>query len=109
MLNTKQAAEKLSVHPATIRRLVASGQLKATILNSVTTRSQLRIDEKVLQAFIDAPQHESEKLSKLAIKLASEIDYGIITSVIGPEETYAEWGGQAGKPPPVYEDGEEEE
>ena len=38
-----------------------------------------------------------------------EVDYGIISSVIGPEETYAEWGGQEGKPPPLYEDGEEEE
>jgi len=56
MLNTKQAAEKLAVHPATIRRLVKSGQLKATVLNSVTTRSQLRIDENVLDAFIAGKQ-----------------------------------------------------
>jgi excisionase family DNA binding protein len=56
MLTTTQAAERLSVHPETIRRLVKAGRLKAVKLSiDDTTRSQLRIDEKELQAFIDGP------------------------------------------------------
>jgi excisionase family DNA binding protein len=54
MLTTSQAAERLSVHPETIRRLVKAGRLKAVKLSvDETTHSQLRIDEKELQAFID--------------------------------------------------------
>jgi excisionase family DNA binding protein len=54
MLTTTQAAERLSVHPDTIRRLVKAGKLKAVKLSiDDTTRSQLRIDEADLQAFID--------------------------------------------------------
>jgi excisionase family DNA binding protein len=52
MLTTTQAAEKLNVHPETIRRLVKAGRLKAVLLNTSTTRTQLRIDEKELDAFI---------------------------------------------------------
>ena len=55
MLTTTQAAERLSVHPDTIRRLVKAGKLKAVKLSiDDTTRSQLRIDEVDLQAFIDS-------------------------------------------------------
>ena len=54
MLTTTQAAERLSVHPDTIRRLVKAGKLKAVKLSiDDTTRSQLRIDEVDLQAFIE--------------------------------------------------------
>ena len=54
MLTTQQAADKLNVHSATIRRLVKAGRLKAVKLSvDETTRSQLRIDEVDLQAFID--------------------------------------------------------
>lgn len=53
MLTTSQAAERLNVHPETIRRLVKAGRLKAVKLSTDTTRTQLRIDEKELQAFID--------------------------------------------------------
>ncbi len=52
MLTTKQAAERLSVHPETIRRLVKAGRLKAVLLSN-TGRARLRIDERELQAFID--------------------------------------------------------
>ena len=52
MLTTTQAAERLSVHPDTIRRLVKAGKLKAVSLSD-TERARLRIDEKELQAFID--------------------------------------------------------
>ncbi len=52
MLTTTQAAEKLNVHAATIRRLVKAGRLKAVKLSTETTRTQLRIDEKELDAFI---------------------------------------------------------
>jgi excisionase family DNA binding protein len=52
MLTTQQAAERLNVHPETIRRLVKAGKLKAVAL-SQTGRARLRIDEKELQAFID--------------------------------------------------------
>lgn len=52
MLTTQQAAERLNVHPETIRRLVKAGKLKAIAL-SATGRARLRIDEKDLQAFID--------------------------------------------------------
>jgi excisionase family DNA binding protein len=54
MLTTQQAAERLSVHPETIRRLVKAGKLKAVAL-SATGRARLRIDEKELQTFIDGP------------------------------------------------------
>ena len=54
MLTTPQAAERLSVHPDTIRRLVKAGKLKAVSLSD-TERARLRIDEKELQAFIDKP------------------------------------------------------
>ena len=53
MLTVIQAAEKLNVHPETIRRLVKAGRLAAVKLNTETTRTQLRIDEKELQAFIE--------------------------------------------------------
>jgi excisionase family DNA binding protein len=54
MLTTTEAAERLSVYPETIRRLVKAGRLKAVKLSvDDTTRSQLRIDEKELQAFIE--------------------------------------------------------
>ncbi len=52
MLTTAQAAERLQVHAATIRRLVKAGRLKAVKLSTETTRTQLRIDEKELDAFI---------------------------------------------------------
>jgi excisionase family DNA binding protein len=52
MLTTPQAAERLNVHPETIRRLVKAGKLKAVSLSD-TERARLRIDEKELQAFID--------------------------------------------------------
>ena len=53
MLTTTQAAERLSVHPDTTRRLVKAGRLKAVKLSiDDTTRSQLRIDEKELEAFM---------------------------------------------------------
>lgn len=51
MLTTSQAAARLNVHPETIRRMVKAGSLKAIKL-SHTTRTQLRIDEKELDAFI---------------------------------------------------------
>jgi len=55
MLTTTQAAERLSVHPDTIRRLVKAGKLKAVKISiDDATRSQLRIDETDLQAFIDS-------------------------------------------------------
>jgi excisionase family DNA binding protein len=53
MLTTTQAAKRLNVHPETVRRLVKAGKLKAMKLSTDTTRSQLRIDEKELQLFID--------------------------------------------------------
>jgi excisionase family DNA binding protein len=61
MLTTTQAAKRLSVHPDTIRRLVKAGKLKAVKLSvDDTTRSQLRIDEVDLQAFIDnSKTHET--------------------------------------------------
>jgi excisionase family DNA binding protein len=53
MLTTTQAAERLSVHPETVRRLVKAGKLNAVKLSiDETTRSQLRIDEKELKAFM---------------------------------------------------------
>ncbi len=52
MLTVAQAAEKLNVHPETIRRLVKAGRLVAVKLNIATARTQLRIDEKELDAFI---------------------------------------------------------
>jgi excisionase family DNA binding protein len=52
MLTTQQAAERLSVHSATVRRLVKAGKLNAVKLSTDTTRSQLRIDEKELEAFM---------------------------------------------------------
>ena len=53
MLTTTQAAERLSVHPDTIRILVKAGKLKAVKISiDATTRSQLRIDEKELEAFM---------------------------------------------------------
>ena len=52
MLTTPQAAERLNVHPETIRRLIKAGKLKAVSLSD-TERARLRIDEKELQAFID--------------------------------------------------------
>ena len=54
MLTTQQAADKLNVHPETIRRLVKAGKLKAVSLSD-TEQARLRIDEKELQAFIDKP------------------------------------------------------
>ena len=52
MLTTQQAAERLAVHPTTIRRLVKSGKIKAVLLSN-SERARFRIDEKELQAFID--------------------------------------------------------
>jgi DNA binding domain, excisionase family len=52
MLTTKQAAEKLNVHPETIRRLVKAGKVKAVALSD-TKYSRFRIDEKELQVFMD--------------------------------------------------------
>jgi excisionase family DNA binding protein len=52
MLTTPQAAERLNVHPETIRRLVKAGKLKAVSLSD-SSRPRLRIDERELQAFID--------------------------------------------------------
>jgi excisionase family DNA binding protein len=52
MLTTQQAADKLNVHPETIRRLVKAGKLKALVLSD-TTRARIRIDEKELLLFID--------------------------------------------------------
>jgi excisionase family DNA binding protein len=52
MLTTKQAAEKLNVHPETIRRLVKAGKVRAIALSD-TKHSRIRIDEKELQAFMD--------------------------------------------------------
>jgi len=52
MLTTPQAAERLNVHPETIRRLVKAGKLKAISLSNAS-RPRLRIDERELQAFID--------------------------------------------------------
>ena len=52
MLTTTQAAERLSVHPDTIRRLVKAGKLRAVVLSNVS-RVRIRIDETELQRFID--------------------------------------------------------
>ena len=52
MLTTQQAAERLAVHPTTIRRLVKAGKIKAVLLSN-SERARFRIDEKELQAFID--------------------------------------------------------
>jgi len=52
MLTTPQAAERLNVHPDTIRRMIKAGKLNAVKLSTDTTRSQLRIDEKELEAFM---------------------------------------------------------
>lgn len=52
MLTTKQVANRLAVHPATVRRLVKAGRIKAVLL-STSERARFRIDEKELQAFID--------------------------------------------------------
>jgi len=54
MLTTQQAAEKLNVHPETIRRLVKAGKLKAVALSD-TARARIRIDDRELQAFMDGP------------------------------------------------------
>lgn len=58
MLTTQQAAERLNVHPETIRRLVKAGKLKAIAL-SATGRARLRIDDKELQAFMDGATADS--------------------------------------------------
>ena len=52
MLTTPQAAERLNVHPETIRRLVKAGKLKALVLSD-SSRARVRIDEKDLLLFID--------------------------------------------------------
>ena len=54
MLTTQQAADKLNVHPETIRRLVKAGKLKAVSLSD-TEQARIRIDDRELQAFIDKP------------------------------------------------------
>ena len=51
MLTTQQAADKLNVHPETIRRLVKAGKIKAVALSD-TARARIRIDDRELQAFI---------------------------------------------------------
>ena len=56
MLTVAQAAEKLNVHPETVRRLVKAGRLIAVKLNTATVRTQLRIDEKVIDDFIAGKQ-----------------------------------------------------
>lgn len=62
MLTTTQAAERLNVHPETIRRLVRAGRLKAVKLSTdPATRSQLRIDEKELQLFIDGVSTQTDE------------------------------------------------
>jgi excisionase family DNA binding protein len=53
MLTVPQAAKILNCHPETIRRLVKAQKIRAMSLSS-TGRSQLRIDEKDLQSFINA-------------------------------------------------------
>ena len=52
MLTTPQAAERLNVHPETIRRMVKAGKLRAVVLSNVS-RARIRIDELELQRFID--------------------------------------------------------
>ncbi len=56
MLTAAKAAERLQVHPETIRRLVKSGRLKAVKLSIETARTQIRIDEKERDAFIVGKQ-----------------------------------------------------
>jgi len=58
MLTTAQAAERLNVHPETIRRLVKAGKLKAVALSD-SSRPRLRIDERGLQAFMDGTAHNA--------------------------------------------------
>jgi excisionase family DNA binding protein len=52
MLTTPQAAERLAVHPETIRRLVKAGKLRAVVLSD-KAQARIRIDEAELQRFID--------------------------------------------------------
>jgi excisionase family DNA binding protein len=52
MLTSKQAAEKLGVHPETLRRMVRDGRLKAVHLGK-GPRSKLRVEESEVQRFID--------------------------------------------------------
>lgn len=51
MLTTKQVADKLNVHPETVRRMVKSGKIQAISLGGKYSR--FRISEKELQAFMD--------------------------------------------------------
>jgi len=52
MLTTPQAAERLNVHPETIRRMIKNGTLSAVVFNNAS-RARIRIDELELQRFID--------------------------------------------------------
>jgi len=48
MLTVKQVAERLQVHPITVRRWIYSGKLRA-----VRTDGAVRIEESALREFID--------------------------------------------------------
>ena len=52
MLTTAQAAERLGVHPETLRRMIRDGRLKAIHLGN-GPKAKIRVDEKELQAFCD--------------------------------------------------------
>ncbi len=52
MLTATQAAERLQVHPETVRRLIKAGRIKAVALNNKTARTQWRIDPKEIEAFM---------------------------------------------------------
>jgi len=49
MLTVRQVAEKLQVHPITVRRWIYSGKLRA-----VRTDGVVRIEESALKEFIDS-------------------------------------------------------
>ena len=52
MLTVAQAAERLQVHPETVRRLIKAGRIKAVALNTQTARTHWRIDQKEIDAFM---------------------------------------------------------
>jgi len=54
MLTPNEAAERLNVHVETVRRMIKDGRLHATKLGNGRC-ARLRISEKTLQDFIDAP------------------------------------------------------
>ena len=62
MLTTRQAAEKLQVHPETLRQWIREGQLKAIHFGK-GQKPRIRIDEADLQAFIDESKTPTEAAS----------------------------------------------